>query len=327
MAVIIGIDEAGYGPLLGPLSVTAVAIETPEELLGQSLWSAARKSVAKTRKGAAGRIVVNDSKKLHTSKGYGLLERGVLAFLYAAKTLKQADSLDITTVAQLQKALHCDDLYNIDHYPWYCVSLKGVQVNKNIDDVITAANALRSDFQDNNLTIGEIRSIPLPAGEYNDLVNKMNNKAKVLFHLASRHIHWAWRNYGGVNLNIVIDKHGGRSHYREQLQKMYPDSQMKILKESDTTSSYQITVGAKSMKIHFLAKGDQRQLPIALASMASKYLRELYMESLNNYFIGLSPDLKPTAGYYQDGKRFLADLEKLNLTPNSSHYNLLVRQR
>ncbi len=327
MAVIIGIDEAGYGPLLGPLAVSAVTFELPDELLSQPLWDIARKSVVKTRKGASGRVVVNDSKKLHTSKGYGLLERGVLAFLFAGKTREQADSLEINTVSQLQKELGCKNLYDLERYPWYCGTLAGARVNSNIDDVITAANALRSDFREKNLIIREIRSIPLPAGEYNDLVDKMKNKAKVLFHLATMHIHYAWQNYAGMNLNIVIDKHGGRSHYREQLQKMYPDSQMKILKESDTTSSYQMAAGTKSMKIHFLAKGDQRQLPIALASMASKYLRELYMETLNNYFIGLWPDLKPTAGYYQDGKRFLADLEKLNIIPNPDCRNLLIRQR
>ncbi|MHC5117167.1 MAG: ribonuclease HII, partial [Planctomycetota bacterium] len=33
MALLVGIDEAGYGPLLGPLVVSAVALKVPEGLL------------------------------------------------------------------------------------------------------------------------------------------------------------------------------------------------------------------------------------------------------------------------------------------------------
>ena len=47
----------------------------------------------------------------------------------------------------------------------------------------------------------------------------------------------------------------------------------------------------------------------SLASMTSKYLREVLMESLNRYFLGMCPELKPTAGYWQDGQRFVKDLE------------------
>ena len=49
--------------------------------------------------------------------------------------------------------------------------------------------------------------------------------------------------------------------------------------------------------------------PIALASIFSKYLRELLMARFNAYWAGHVDDLRPTAGYYQDGQRFLRDIE------------------
>ena len=35
------------------------------------------------------------------------------------------------------------------------------------------------------------------------------------------------------------------------------------------------------------------------------------MVRLNRFFTGLMPELKPTAGYVEDGRRFLADIEPL----------------
>ena len=47
----------------------------------------------------------------------------------------------------------------------------------------------------------------------------------------------------------------------------------------------------------------------ALASCLAKYARELVMEGFNAYFEELQPGLKPTAGYRNDGWRWLSDAE------------------
>jgi hypothetical protein len=67
-------------------------------------------------------------------------------------------------------------------------------------------------------------------------------------------------------------------------------------------------------------------LPVSLASMVSKYLRELFMSSINRYFAGFCPDLKPTAGYWKDGLRFVNDLKK-NLPDVQYDTGLLIRCR
>jgi hypothetical protein len=51
-------------------------------------------------------------------------------------------------------------------------------------------------------------------------------------------------------------------------------------------------------------------VPVALASMVSKYVRELLMECMNNYFVALDANLKPTAGYWKDGTRFVEELRQ-----------------
>jgi ribonuclease HII len=44
---------------------------------------------------------------------------------------------------------------------------------------------------------------------------------------------------------------------------------------------------------------------VALASMVSKYTREVMMREFNRFWQQHIPDLKPTAGYPADAARFL----------------------
>ncbi len=339
MAVIMGIDEAGYGPLLGPLVVSGAAFEVPDEMIGTPIWDVLAQSVCKNRKGSSGRIVINDSKKVHDKSGkQNLLQRGVLACLINAvdQAAMEPTSEEVPepvsaklpgTLGELLSIVDAPIFEELEHYPWYRESALTTSLNCNSDDISIAANALRSDMKNNGYQMLGIWSRPLPAGRYNDMVGKMNNKATVLFHLASELIYMAWQKYSHRNLNIVIDKQGGRSHYRAKLQKMFPEAKMKILKETETTSSYHLVDSGREMKIHFLAKGDQRQLPIALGSMASKYIREMFMGLLNGWFAEKCPDIKPTAGYYTDGKRFLKDVKGYNLPVELVPEHYLIRER
>jgi hypothetical protein len=47
---------------------------------------------------------------------------------------------------------------------------------------------------------------------------------------------------------------------------------------------------------------------VALASMASKYLREVVMEVFNRFWRKQVADLAPTAGYPGDAQRFYDDI-------------------
>ena len=84
----VGIDEAGYGPNLGPFVMTAVACTLPEEAAGTDLWSRLGPTVRRGQPAAPGKagraegLYVDDSKVVYSSgAGLGELERGVLALL------------------------------------------------------------------------------------------------------------------------------------------------------------------------------------------------------------------------------------------------------
>ena len=64
------------------------------------------------------------------------------------------------------------------------------------------------------------------------------------------------------------------------------------------------------MRVRFVQKGDALSLPTALGSCLAKYARELVMDAFNEHFAGLCPDVRPTAGYVTDARRWLAEVEE-----------------
>ena len=80
MAWLIGIDEAGYGPNLGPLVMTSVAWQVPDALAEANLWTALDKGVRRQRDPDQGRVVVDDSKEVYGSTtGLGALEASIVS--------------------------------------------------------------------------------------------------------------------------------------------------------------------------------------------------------------------------------------------------------
>jgi len=146
------------------------------------------------------------------------------------------------------------------------------------------------------------------AEEFNRLVG-LSNKSQVLFDVAARLLAQLWQELPPASVaRIYVDRHGGRTYYLSNLQRVFENCRFKVLEETDTVSAYRLSDGEKEAEMHFLVDGENRRLPVALASMISKYLRELFMTMFNAYWADKVPDLAPTAGYYQDGRRFYGQI-------------------
>jgi ribonuclease HII len=154
----------------------------------------------------------------------------------------------------------------------------------------------------------------------------MNNKSTVLFTATAQLIKYAYDNFDDDQLQIVIDRQGGRERYQPHLQRIFPEMELTILKETPKNSSYELKGKDKTMRLHFVVGADDKYLPVSLASMASKYLRELLVNNINLFFRAHCADIKPTAGYWQDGTRFIKDLKE-NIPHVEYDPNQLIRCR
>jgi ribonuclease HII len=319
MAVLVGIDEAGFGPILGPLVVSSSAFSLPHHFLTADLWRILNKSVANVRKHSAGRLLIADSKKAYNRReGIKHLERAVLsAFRCLDKTP--------TTILELLTLLCPDCIERLEAYPWH----KGIDhysTSTDVADIAIASAVLKDDLASNGMELLVLKSRCLDVAYYNRMVSAVKNKASVLFTAACQLVKSAYDNFGDDDLQIIIDRQGGRVRYRKMLQRMFPDTELRILKEGPLLSSYELEADGRQMRLHFLVGADDKVLPVSLASMVSKYLRELLIGDMNRYFAGFHTGLRPTAGYWKDGLRFVEDLKKI--IPNIQFdTNQLIRCR
>lgn len=319
MVVLVGIDEAGFGPILGPLVVSSSTFSLPHHLLTSDLWHILSNSLGNKRKRLAGRLLITDSKKAY-SKSLGIkhIQRTVLT---ALKCLGKEPA----TLTELIELLCPNCLERLNIYPWY-KDAGSFCLSRDVADMTIASAVLANDMASNGIDLLKLESCCLDVEYYNEMVSSVKNKANVLFTATSQLIKRAYDNFAGDDLHIIVDRQGGRIRYRKNLQLMFGDMELKILQESPVASSYELQADGKAMRLHFVVDADEKFLPVSLASMVSKYLRELLIGSINRYFAGFGSDLKPTAGYWKDGLRFVEDI-KTNLPHVKFNSNQLIRCR
>jgi hypothetical protein len=311
--IIVGIDEAGYGPLLGPLVVSATVFDVPDDKADASLWDLLRDCVTAEPRKRDPRLAIADSKKLKRGEdGLANLERAAMTCLMLAGPPP-------ATLLDLLQVLSNGVLDAVKEYPWYGGLDVSLPRTCQPAELGTHANAMRRSLAAQGCRFVGALAEPLLEGHYNDMVTKTRNKSVVLLGLTLRLIMRVATIYPNESVRFHIDRQGGRTKYGRWLMTSFDGFGLKILEESSDRCAYRMHGASAEWRVEFTKKGEDHHLPIALASVFSKYVRELFMERFNAYWHKHVPDLKPTAGYYTDGKRFLADvdphLERLGIDP------------
>ena len=301
MGFLIGTDEAGYGPNLGPLVISATLWEVADSVGVEDLYQLLGEVIVPTPGRAADRsttrVAMADSKTLYKpGKGLKHLERGVLA------ALAVLDRRPITW-CQLWDALAPESVGSLRSIRWYADYDTTVPLEADAAEREPLARSLAAGFAAAGVRLIDVRSRAVFPQEFNQLVEHHGSKGAALSHATLDLTAGLVVPLKSGPISIVCDKHGGRNRYSHLLAEHFPEWLIEIYGESRAKSVYRFGPTDRRVEIRFQSKAESC-LPAALASMASKYLRELAMKALNTFWCRRVDGLHPTAGYPQDAKRF-----------------------
>jgi len=326
--VLAGVDEAGLGPLLGSLaigySVLAVPASEPDP------WKCLRGTVARSPL-AKKRLIVADSKLLfrRNAKGARRLEATALSFLSAGERVGPLPC----PAMQLFCGTLGPDRRIVRAHPWY-EHLGQLPRHNPPETIELSAALLARALARSGVTLLDAGVRIVPAGELNASYAETANKALSVWTKVLEILRHLWNTHRARRLRVTVDMLGGRRRYGALLARAFPEASVSLLEERLGRSAYRLEArarpedpeGGEGMELDFRVQADRECFPVALASCLAKYARELEMDAFNAYFAELAPELRPTAGYRQDGARWLAEagaaIAKSGLAPE-----VLVRTR
>lgn len=298
----VGIDEAGYGPNLGPLVMSYVSASGPLET-PPDLWNDLAATVCRAGDRSE-RLWVDDSKALYPQRqGRHRLESATLAALDACGRDPSQN------LRQLVHSLGAGELADVELDRWLEANVIPVVPSMECRAFVDSALG-RRPFDSAHWRLECVRSAVFGPERFNRALETTKSKADVHFKLFASLLGEIWTKCAdGVETSVRCDKHGGRHFYLERLQQTFPGVWIDRGVEGPASSVYRLREGERSMTVEFCPKADATCGFTALASIASKWLRECWMDVFNAFWQSRVADLRPTAGYPLDAARFRLQIE------------------
>lgn len=300
MTWLVGIDEAGYGPNLGPLVQAAAAIRVDDP--AECLWTKHSETICRATEEPRGRIIIDDSKLVHV---------GVAKFDRLASNLRRF----LDELPELGDVAIGDSIQECMAEAWFGFGRAESVSNRGNPMLKRTPTSPVADAPGSPWT----RAYVTPTPRFNQLVDRHRTKAAPVAEGVKQLLRAA-AELPEHPVFIVIDKQGGRNFYAPMISGAFPDGWIKVLGEAGDCSVYEVEGLGRQIRLTFRPKAERHCLPVAVASMLAKYFREALMKQFNQYWSGHVPGLAPTAGYPTDAKRFYAEIQptmmRLRLTPD-----------
>ena len=298
MGLLIGMDEAGYGPNLGPLVVTVTVWEVPGAPREFDLWAAMADIASQLPTREPLRLQIADSKQVYSpGKGLAALEKSVLSALRLLGQVPQ-------TLGELSADLNSQfSILNSQIPPWLIGRDLPLPTEFDTSLIGDIATKWLGCCRHAGVTLRAIRSEIVQPERFNSLVRECDNKALALSRLSLNLLRSVWNPDDAQPTLVICDKHGGRNRYDDLLAEVLDDRMVFAVGESRERSVYR--VGSTELRFQMKAEAN---FPVALASLVCKYVRELSMQVFNQFWAEQVAGLKPTAGYPVDAARFRANI-------------------
>lgn len=326
-------DEAGYGPNLGPLVITATVWQVPGDPRKADFWTSLETVVSQSATKDADKIHVADSKDVYSpSRGIRPLERSIQTLFgfmpqdtssfrnlcdwlmtsgFARQPSGEFPELlsrpPVKPANGAQPANNNADTASVaaflDVEPWFEQADLPLPVSNRQCEIELLSGRLKSACDQAGIRLVGISSDIVLTERFNSVSDFYQSKGAALSRFTLGLLRSVWDPGSEEPTLIIGDKHGGRSRYDELIDEQLDGQMIFRLQEGRQKSSYR--VGAS--EINFQTKAEEH-FPVAVASMVCKYVRELSMELFNDFWKQHFPDIKPTKGYPQDAKRFRKEI-------------------
>lgn len=277
----LGLDEAGYGPRLGPLVVGCVRIRGTRAGIREVF---ARQSRVLPK--------VQDSKKLYA---------GTLAPLETVALAARSVVMGKRPRTLAEFLGRVPD--RLSEHPWYGRLELPLPLAAEPGRVDGAADLLRRRLERHGAVLDMCEARPMLEGEFNERLLISGNKAHVELGVLEALLHDHLP--AGESGEVLCDRLGGRKMYGDWLLGQLPFWQIEVEEERQRRSAYTARQGETELRFRFLVEGEDHEVEIALASCLAKYVREVMMALFNRYWGKRRNHITPTAGYWQDAGRWL----------------------
>lgn len=277
--LVMGVDENGLGPRLGPMVATALTLETPRYA-----------RAVLTKRGLA--LGLTDSKQTGGFGRLGFTESAALGVLSLAGlgTPGSADELLERVSPGTSEDIRCRCPDDSSAAQCWAVDfpLPGFG-----GDASFGVDLLERLVGRSRLRIVDVQSRIVCAGLLNERLAAGQNKLAVDLELFEQLIASVQSRYGSPLL-AVCGMIGGIRDYQSRFSR-FEAGRVKELRRRRGQRRYSID---RLGEVRFEVDADARHLPVALASIVGKYLREICMRRIGEFYRRDDPALELSSGYH-----------------------------